>query len=191
MLKKTIFILIFLASNLAYGENDKAIFAGGCFWCMQSDFDKLPGVINTIVGYDGGQSINPTYEQVSSGSTNYAESVEVIYDPTQLSYQKLLNYYWHHIDPTAKDSQFCDYGRQYRSAIFYLNDDQQQQALTSLGSIKKQFTTVYTEITPSTTFYPAEDYHQKYYLKNPIRYEFYRFHCGRDARVSEVWNGKF
>ena len=179
-----------LVSAFAYGQDEKAVFAGGCFWSMQEDFDKLPGVVQTIAGYDGGYSPNPNYEQVSSGITNYAESVEVIYDPSKLSYQALLNYYWHHIDPTVLNAQFCDHGLQYRTAIFYLNNTQQQQALNSLAIMKKQFTDVYTEVTSSTDFYPAEDYHQKYYLKNPLEYDLYRFMCGRDARVAEVWNGK-
>lgn len=191
MSKKMAFLLLVMMSfTLAIAQNNVAIFAGGCFWCMEADFDKLPGVIQTIAGYDGGQSSNPTYQQVSSGTTNYAESVKVIYDPTKLSYPQLLNYYWHHIDPTVKDAQFCDHGRQYRSAIFYLNDEQKQQALASLNSVKKQLPVVYTEIVPSTQFYPAENYHQDYYKKNPLRYKFYRSSCGRDARVHEIWNGK-
>lgn len=190
MLKTTIFLLGVMLSPLALAQNAEAIFAGGCFWCMQADFDKLPGVIQTIAGYDGGQTKNPNYEAVSAGTTNYAESVKVIYDPNKISYKALVNYFWHHIDPTVKDSQFCDQGKQYRTAIFYLNNSQKEQALTSLQDIKKQFTNIYTEISPSTQFYPAEEYHQKYYQKNPAHYKFYRFSCGRDARVVEVWHEK-
>ncbi len=167
-----------------------AIFAGGCFWCMQADFDKLPGVTKTVSGYDGGSIKNPTYEKVSSGTTNYVESVEVTYDPNKVGYNQLLNYYWTHIDPTAKDAQFCDHGRQYRSVIFYLSTQQKETALESLAKIKKIFSNVYTEVIPSTTFYPAEVYHQDYYKKNPVRYEFYRYNCGRDETVQRVWQGK-
>lgn len=190
MFKKKLFLVMLLVSALAYGQDEKAVFAGGCFWSMQEDFDKLPGVVQTIAGYDGGYSPNPNYEQVSSGVTNYAEAVEVMFDPNKLSYSALLNYYWHHIDPTVLNAQFCDHGLQYRTAIFYLNNTQQQQALNSLAIMKKQFSDVYTEVTSSTDFYPAEDYHQKYYLKNPLQYDLYRLLCGRDARVQEVWDGK-
>ncbi len=190
MLKNAVLLLLMLITIPAYAQNAEAIFAGGCFWTMQAYFDKLPGVVQTTAGYDGGQSSNPTYEEVSSGSTNYAESVQVTYDSDQISYSDLLDYYWHHIDPTVKNKQFCDAGKQYRTSIFYLNESQKLQALASLKMIKKQFPIVYTEIVPSTHFYPAEEYHQEYYLKNPIRYEFYSFNCGRDARLKEIWNEK-
>lgn len=190
MIKQTFFLLLLIISGLAYAKTDTAIFAGGCFWCLQADFDKVPGVIETLAGYDGGESKNPTYEKVSSGSTRYAESVEVKFDPDKVSYPQLLVYFWHHIDPTVKDAQFCDHGKQYRSAIFYLNATQQQQALASLAEVKKQLPAVFTEIVASTHFYPAEEYHQKYYQKNPIRYKFYRLHCGRDARIGEIWHVK-
>lgn len=190
MFKTIVFLLLLFSSSAASAENKETVFAGGCFWCVQADFDKLPGVVKTIAGYDGGQSPHPTYEQVSSGSTDYAESVKVIYDPDKISYSAVLDYFWHHIDPTVKDRQFCDVGHQYRTAIFYLDDSQKQEALRSLEKIKKQLPEIYTEITPSTHFYPAETYHQDYYLKNPVRYEFYRWNCGRDARVKEVWHEK-
>lgn len=180
-------VLLFI-STFAYAATEEAIFAGGCFWCMQADFDKLPGVVKTIAGYDGGQLPNPTYQQVSAGGTHYAESVKVIYDSTQLNYQQLLDYYWRHIDPTAKDAQFCDVGDQYRTAIFYLNEEQKQQALASFKIISKKFPAVYTQITPSTHFYPAEEYHQSYYLKNSVQYHYYRWNCGRDAKINEVWH---
>jgi peptide methionine sulfoxide reductase msrA/msrB len=183
-------LLMIIASTVACADNKEAIFAGGCFWCMQADFDKLPGVVNVISGYDGGESKNPTYKEVSSGSTNYAESVKVIYDASKVSYPELLSYFWRHIDPTVKDKQFCDVGRQYRTAIFYLDENQKQEALKSLSKIKNLFPSVYTEISPSTQFYPAEEYHQKYNQKNPIRYKFYRTSCERDSRVKEVWQGK-
>jgi len=190
MFKKLLLALLIFTAPLAYAQNQTAIFAGGCFWCMEADFDKVPGVIEILSGYDGGTSKNPTYQQVSSGSTRYAESVKVIFDPTKVSYPTLLDYYWHHIDPTTKDAQFCDHGKQYRTAIFYLNDAQKQQALASLQKIKQQLPVVYTEIVPSTQFYAAEDYHQNYYQKNPVRYKFYRTTCGRDARIKEVWHEK-
>ena len=191
MLKKTLLLTwLMLLSTLAYAAPQTAIFGMGCFWCGQADMDKAPGVIQTTVGYDGGKSPNPTYEKVSSGTTHYVESVKVVYDPSKVSYPQLLNYFWHHIDPTVKNAQFCDHGEQYRSVIFYLNAKQRQQALASLQSLKKTFPAVYTDIIPSTHFYPAETYHQDYYKKNPLRYEFYRWNCGRDARVKEVWHGK-
>lgn len=180
--------LIFYQTILA--ANQTAIFAGGCFWCLESDFDKVPGVVKTISGYDGGQQSNPTYKKVSSGQTNYAESLQVIYNPDKVSYKQLLKYFWLHIDPTVQNAQFCDHGRQYRSAIFYLNDVQHQEALASLAAVKKIFPHVYTEVTASTHFYPAEEYHQNYYKKNPLRYKFYRWNCGRDARVQQVWKNK-
>lgn len=187
-MKYFLFSMLFMASTSSYGKTEEAIFAGGCFWCLQADFDKLPGVISTQVGYDGGQEPNPTYEQVSAGSTHYAESVKVEYDSEKLSYEKLLNYFWHHIDPTVQNRQFCDIGRSYRSAIFYLNETQKELAQASLTKIKSNFPSVYTEIVPSTKFYPAEEYHQKYYLKNPVRYKYYRWNCGRDARIKEIWH---
>ena len=188
MMKYVVIFLTLTLSTLAYAKTESAIFAGGCFWCLQADFDKLPGVISTQAGYDGGQEPNPTYEQVSAGSTGYAESVKVEYDSDKLSYENLMDYFSHHIDPTVSDQQFCDKGHQYRTAIFYLNDTQKQLANASLTKVKQYFPTIYTEIVPSTKFYPAEEYHQKYYLKNPVRYKYYRWNCGRDARVKEVWH---
>ncbi|WP_042238980.1 peptide-methionine (S)-S-oxide reductase MsrA [Legionella oakridgensis] len=177
--------LLFASTSVAKPEI--AIFAGGCFWCVEADFDKLKGVISTTSGFDGGQIKNPTYEQVSAGGTNYVESVLVAFDPEQVSYATLVEYYFHHIDPTVKDKQFCDEGRQYRSVIFFLNPEQKQVASSILEKIKKKFPIVYTEIIPSTHFYPAETYHQDYYRKNPLRYKYYRYRCGRDARIHEVW----
>jgi peptide-methionine (S)-S-oxide reductase len=167
---------------------ETAIFASGCFWCAQADFDKMPGIVSTTVGYDGGTTPNPDYNQVSSGDTNYAEAIKITFDTRKISYAQVLDYFWHHIDPTVSDAQFCDHGHQYRSAIFYLNDIQKKEALQSAVIIKKQFPNVYTEISSSTKFYPAEAYHQNYYKKNPIRYHFYRSNCGRDSRIKEVWH---
>lgn len=166
-----------------------AIFAGGCFWCVEADFDKLPGVLSTESGYVGGKLDNPTYEQVSAGGTGHAEAVRVTYDSSKVTYEELLDYFWRHVDPTAKDRQFCDVGSQYRTAIFYRDDAQRRAAEASKGALEKsgRFTRIYTEIAAAGTFFPAEEYHQDYYKKNPIRYKFYRTSCGRDARVKEVW----
>ncbi len=169
-----------------------AIFAGGCFWCMEADFEKLPGVVKAESGYTGGDLKNPTYEQVSHGGTGHAESVRVYYDPQKVTYPQLLEYFWHHIDPTVQDRQFCDVGAQYRTAIFYQDQAQREAAEASLAALQKsgRFAHIYTEIAPAGTFYLAEDYHQDYYKKNPIRYSFYRRSCGRDARVEQVWSVK-
>ncbi|MBA2655428.1 MAG: peptide-methionine (S)-S-oxide reductase MsrA [Tatlockia sp.] len=184
-------ILIFiLICQPLYAETDEAIFAGGCFWCVEADFDKVPGVLQTTSGYDGGTEPNPSYELVSSGTTNYVESVKVLYNPAVVSYQQLLNYYWHHIDLTAKEAQFCDQGRQYRSVIFYLNEEQKKEALSSKLSLQTQFPLIFTDIIPSTHFYEAETYHQNYYQKNPLRYKYYRYRCGRDKRIEEIWHDK-
>ena len=168
----------------------KATFAGGCFWCMEPPFDKLDGVTSTISGYIGGTKTNPTYEQVSAGSTGHAEAVQVTYDPKKVSYEKLLDVYWHNIDPTQKDAQFCDHGTQYRSGIFYHDADQKRLAEASKAELDKSKPfkgAIVTEITQAATFYPAEEYHQDYYLKNPVRYKYYRSGCGRDNRLKEVW----
>ncbi|MGZ3647681.1 MAG: peptide-methionine (S)-S-oxide reductase MsrA [Syntrophales bacterium] len=169
---------------------EKAAFAGGCFWCMETEFDKLEGVKAVISGYTGGHKKNPTYEEVSSGVTGHAESIEVTYDPAVISYSKLLDVFWHNIDPTVKDRQFCDVGAQYRTAIWYYNEEQRRLAEESKNALEKSHRfkgPIYTEITKATQFYPAEDYHQKYYQKNPLRYKFYRYNCGRDQRLKELW----
>jgi peptide-methionine (S)-S-oxide reductase len=170
--------------------HEKATFAGGCFWCMEHPFDELTGVVSVTSGYTGGHKKNPTYEEVSAGGTGHAESVQIVYDSSKISYEKLLEVYWHNVDPTAKDRQFCDSGHQYRSAIFFHNETQRQLALKSiiaLGKNKPFKGPVVTEITQATEFYPAENYHQHYYKKNPIRYKYYRSRCGRDARLKELW----
>jgi len=169
---------------------ETAIFAGGCFWCMQPPFDKLAGVISTTAGYTGGNKKNPTYQEVSAGETGHAESVQIIYDPEKISYAKLLDVFWHNIDPTTPNRQFCDIGNQYRTAIFYHNEKQKKLAEESKQALEKSKPfkgAIVTEITPATQFYPAEEYHQKYYVKNPIRYKFYRYNCGRDQRLKELW----
>jgi peptide-methionine (S)-S-oxide reductase len=167
----------------------EAIFAGGCFWCMEPPFDKTNGVLSTESGYIGGQVSNPTYKQVSAGGTGHTEAVRVRYDPGKVSYEHLLNIFWRNIDPEAKDRQFCDDGSQYRSGIFYLDEAQKQAALNSRARLKDsgRVRKIYTEITPAGTFWKAEAYHQDYYLKNPLRYRYYRHACGRDKRLEAIW----
>ncbi len=169
-----------------------AIFAGGCFWCVEQDFEKLPGVIEAESGYIGGSTPFPTYEQVSHGETGHTEAVRVIYDPRKVGYTQLLDYFWRHIDPTVKDRQFCDKGNQYRSGIYYQNETERKQAEASRDELLKsgRFARIETEIAPAWKFWPAEGYHQDYYKKNPVRYSFYRYACGRDARVELLWSGK-
>jgi len=175
---------------LPAGHLEKATFAGGCFWCMEHPFDSLPGVVSVTPGYTGGTKKNPTYEEVSAGGTGHAESVQIVYDPSRIGYARLLEVYWHNIDPTVKDRQFCDVGRQYRSAIFYHSGEQRRLAEESKAALEKSRPfkgEIMTEIVPAGEFYPAEDYHQHYYKKNPIRYKFYRTACGRDHRLEELW----
>ncbi|MGH8460135.1 MAG: peptide-methionine (S)-S-oxide reductase MsrA [Stenotrophobium sp.] len=178
------------ASPTAAPNTAVATFAGGCFWCMQSDFEELPGVISVTAGYTGGKEQHPTYEQVSDHETGHFESVELTYDTRKLSYDQVLDYFWHHVDPLDGGGQFCDRGPQYRTAIFYHDEAQHQAALASRERLTKSAKLdgpIVTLILPATTFWPAEDYHQDYYKKNPIRYAYYRHACGRDARVREVW----
>ncbi|TAL27167.1 MAG: peptide-methionine (R)-S-oxide reductase [Nitrospirae bacterium] len=190
-------VIFMLSADAATAKSEKATFAGGCFWCMEHPYDELPGVISVTSGYTGGHKKNPTYEEVSAGGTGHTESVQVVYDPAKVSYDTLLNVFWHNIDPTAKDRQFCDAGSQYRSAILYHDEQQRQLALKSRELIERTKTfkePVVTEIVQATVFYPAEEYHQHYYKKNPIRYKFYRTNCGRDRRLKDLWGdaaGKF
>jgi peptide-methionine (S)-S-oxide reductase len=169
-------------------ERAVATFAGGCFWCTESDFDHVPGVLSTVSGYTGGTVPNPGYERVSAGGTGHAEAVEVTYDPGKVSYQQLLDFYWRSIDPTVKDAQFCDHGNQYRTAIFVHSEEERKLAEASKkkveGELKKP---VYTEIAAAGPFYAAEDYHQDFYKKNPTKYKFYRWNCGRDQRLEQIW----
>ena len=170
-----------------------ATFAGGCFWCTEADFDKVPGVISTTSGYIGGTVINPTYEQVSAGKTGHVEAVQVRFDPAKTNFAKLLAAYWPTIDPLTPNRQFCDSGTQYRSIIFYHNADQRQQAEASRAVLVSsgRFTQpIVTELLPATEFYPAEEYHQDFHTKNPIRYKYYRYSCGRDARLKQIWGKK-
>ena len=168
----------------------KATFAGGCFWCVEADFDKIDGVISTTSGYIGGTVANPTYEQVSAKSTGHAEAVEIVYDPRKVTYDRLLEYFWRTTDPTAKDRQFCDVGTPYRHAIFAHGAEQLAAAKASLAALEKTKPfkePIVTEVMLAPTFYPAEDYHQDYYKKNPVRYKYYRNGCGRDARLKQLW----
>jgi peptide-methionine (S)-S-oxide reductase len=169
-------------------EEAIAIFAGGCFWCMEPPYDALPGVLSTTSGYTGGITTNPTYEQTSAGGTGHAEAVQVRYDPRKVDYQTLLDVFWRNIDPLAVDRQFCDTGDQYRSAIFAVNAKQRRLAEASKRRVEQRFAQpVATQVVDAATFYPAETYHQDYYRKNPVRYKLYRFNCGRDARLEQLW----
>ncbi len=169
-----------------------AIFAGGCFWCTEADFDKVAGVLSTTSGYIGGTAKDPTYSQVSAGGTGHAEAVEVVYDPSRVTYAKLLDVYWHSIDPLVKDRQFCDSGEQYRTAIFYRTEDEKKLAEETRKQVEAKFAprTVYTQIVAAGPFYKAEEYHQDYYKKNEARYKFYRWNCGRDQRLEQLWGKK-
>ena len=169
----------------------KATFAGGCFWCMEPPYDELEGVISTISGYTGGTKKNPTYEEVSAGTTGHAEAVQITYDPTKIRYEKLLDVFWRNIDPLTANAQFCDSGSQYRSAIFYHDETQKNLAEASKKRLQSRFKQpIVTEIVRATEFYPAEDYHQDYYKKNPVRYKIYRYGCGRDQRLQKLWGSE-
>ena len=170
-----------------------AIFAGGCFWCEEAVFDDVPGVISATSGYTGGTKQNPTYDEVSAGGTGHAESVKVVFDPAKITYEKLLDLFWHNVDPLTANAQFCDHGSQYRSAIFYTDESQKRLALASKEALEKSGRfkqPIVTEIVAAATFWPAEDYHQGYHKKNPLQYRFYRFGCGRDRRLEELWGPK-
>jgi len=194
-----VLLLLFTVAPLGYASDqarknmETATFAGGCFWCMEPPFDTLTGVISTTSGYTGGKTRNPRYEEVSTGNTGHAEAVRITFDPSKISYSRLLQVFWHNIDPTAVNRQFCDSGNQYRSAIFYHNETQKKLAVESKQLLEKTKTfrqAIVTEITPAGTFYPAEEYHQDYYRKNPIRYKSYRYSCRRDKRLEELWGSK-
>ncbi len=173
------------------GERGEAIFAGGCFWCEEAAFEGVPGISAVISGYTGGFTKNPSYEEVSSGTTGHAESVRVVFDPSKISYAQLLERFWHSVDPLSANGQFCDRGNQYRSAIFYLDDAQKRAAEESKKQVETQLKqAVATEIVKAGEFYPAEDYHQDFFKKNPIRYQSYRLGCGRDRRLKELWGAQ-
>jgi len=183
-----VFALLFSIPSAAFAEQATATFAGGCFWCMEPPFEALPGVISVTAGYTGGTKSNPTYEEVSAGGTGHAEAVQIIYDPSRVSYEKLLDVFWHNVDPTVDDRQFCDVGSQYRSEIFTHDSAQRSASETSRTEVEKKLgKPVQTQIVDAGIFYRAEEYHQDYYKKNPIRYRYYRYRCGRDARLREIW----
>ena len=183
---------LIVASISVNAATATAIFAGGCFWCTESDFEKLPGVIVAESGYTDGKTDNPTYQQVSAGHTGHTEAVRVTYDSDKVSYVQLVEYFWKTIDPTVKDKQFCDVGNQYRTGIFWATESERKiaensrDALLKSGAVKE----IYTQIAAATTFFLAEDYHQDYYKKNSLRYNYYRLSCGRDARLKSIWGGK-
>jgi len=183
-------IMLAMPVTVFSADLEKATFAGGCFWCMEHPFDELNGVISTTSGYVGGVTKNPTYHQVSAGKTGHAEAVQVVFDPQAISYKKLLDVYWHNSDPTTANRQFCDSGSQYRPGIFYANETQRRLAEASKKQLQKTKPfkqSIVTEISPVGEFWAAEAYHQDYYLKNPLRYRFYRYHCGRDQRLEQLW----
>lgn len=182
--------LFSVATGPVMAEEARAVFAAGCFWCVESDFDKVDGVKKTTSGYIGGKQDNPTYKQVSAGQTGHTEAVEVVFDPAVVSYAQLLDVFWRNVDPTAQHHQFCDYGSQYRPGIFYVTEEQRILAQSSKQALQKNKPfkeNVVVEITAAAKFYRAEEYHQDYYQKNPVRYKFYRYNCGRDARLQELW----
>ncbi len=192
-----IFVNIFHSLNAEMLMNEQAptetaIFAGGSFWCMQHDFDQVDGVISTVAGYTGGKAENPTYEEVLSGSTGHVEAVQIVYDPKIISYKQLLNVFWHNVDPTRNDGQFCDEGTQYRPVIFYEDDQQKSLAEESEQSLikAKKISPILVDVLPAMTFYPAENYHQEYWKKNSLRYKYYRHNCGRDKRLKEIWGAR-
>ena len=181
-----------LQDTIAASDDDLAVatFAGGCFWCVESDFDKVPGVVETISGYTGGTVANPNYKQVTKGGTGHREAVQIRYDPKQVSYDRLLHIFWRSVDPTDGGGQFCDRGESYQTAIFAGSEEERHLAEASREALEQSMVLDAPVVTPIETageFYPAEDYHQDYYTKNPVRYRFYRFSCGRDSRVQQVW----
>jgi peptide-methionine (S)-S-oxide reductase len=179
-----------LAGGAAAQGTAKATFAGGCFWCMEPPYDKLPGVISTTSGYMGGKKRSPTYEEVSTGTTGHTEVVQVVYDPAKVSYEKLLEVFWRNIDPTVRDQQFCDVGSQYRTGIFVHDEEQKRLAEASKAALEKSKpfkAPIVTPVQAAGEFWPAEDYHQDYYKKNPVRYKYYRTGCGRDDKLKQLW----
>lgn len=196
--KTVILALLLVGTMLSFSTQASAetkataVFAGGCFWCMQPAFDKVPGVLDTVVGYTGGTTKNPTYEQVGTGTTGHFEAIKVEYDPEKVTYKTLLDVFWHNIDPFDTKGQFCDVGSTYRSAIFYENPSQEKLAIASKEKVEQRFKqNAATKILKANQFWAAEDYHQDYYTKNPVRYKFYRYRCGRDARLKDVWGSEY
>ena len=181
---------ISLAAEMTTEHMEIATFAGGCFWCMQPPFEKLPGVVSTTVGYTGGAATNPTYKEVCSGTTGHAEAIQVVFDPARVSYERLLEVFWHNVDPTTPNRQFADIGTQYRTAIFYHTEEQRRLALASKEQLERSgkfAEPIVTELVPASTFYPAEEYHQQYYKKNAIHYKLYRIGSGRESYLTRTW----
>ncbi len=180
--------LLLLAHAASAQQLQKAVFAGGCFWCVESDFDKIPGVVSTVSGYTGGKTADPTYRQVTAGGTGHYEAVEITYDPAKVGYEALLTAFWHSVDPTDDGGQFCDRGQSYETAVFVANEKERRLAEASKAAAQKQLDRpIVTPILPAGPFFAAENYHQDYYTKNPVRYRYYRFSCGRNRRVRDVW----
>ena len=196
MLRRSFIAACILAAAVtgaaAQDKTARAIVAGGCFWCVEADFDKVPGVLSTTSGYINGKTKNPTYKDVSAGGTGHVEAVEIVYDPAKVTFAKLLDVFWRNIDPLVKDKQFCDTGDMYRTGIYYLDDEQKKLAEETKKQVTAKFAprAVYTEIVKADTFYKAEDYHQDFYKKNEARYNFYRWNCGRDQRLEQLWGKK-
>ncbi|MFI5396421.1 MAG: peptide-methionine (S)-S-oxide reductase MsrA [Candidatus Binatia bacterium] len=190
LLRLGVLALVFIGGSAHADERATATFSGGCFWCMQLPFDRLTGVVSTTVGYTGGHTKNPTYEEVSAGVTGHAESIQVTYDPKKITYALLLDVFWHNVDPLTPNAQFCDHGAQYRTAIFFHTEEQKrvaEQSKKDLDTSGRFTQPIVTEIVPASEFYAAEEYHQAYYRKNPVRYKYYRYRCGRDERLEAVW----
>ncbi|MDA0781769.1 MAG: peptide-methionine (S)-S-oxide reductase MsrA [Rickettsiales bacterium] len=186
----TILITTVITMANANAKNETATLAGGCFWCIESDFEKIGGIISVTSGYTGGSEPNPTYEQVSSGATGHVEAVQIVFDANIITYRRIMDKFWRSIDPLNARGQFCDIGPQYRSEVFYHNEEQKQIAEETRKQIDDSGvlpSKIVTKITEASEFYPAEEYHQNYYKKNPVRYKYYRYSCGRDKRVEELW----
>ncbi len=184
-------VIAMLTASPRAQEQKTATFAGGCFWCVESDFDKVPGVIETISGYTGGILPNPTYEQVTAGGTGHLEAVQIVYDPSQVSYAELLTAFWHSVDPTDGGGQFCDRGQSYQTAIFVADDEERRLAVASKEAAEESLgKTIVTPVEAAAPFFPAEDHHQDFYEKSPLRYRYYRYACGRDQRVKELWGDR-
>ena len=185
----TVAAAVMLVAHAASAQQlQKAVFAGGCFWCVESDFDKVPGVVSTVSGYTGGKTADPNYRQVTAGGTGHYEAVEITYDPAKVTYEALLTAFWHSVDPTDDGGQFCDRGQSYETAVFVANEKERRLAEASKAAAQKQLDRpIVTPILPAGPFFVAEDYHQDYYKNNPLRYRYYRFRCGRNSRVEEVW----
>lgn len=199
LLRKFIAMATLAAASFGFGgiaqaqQTRTAILGGGCFWCIEADFDKVPGVISTTSGYIGGKTKNPTYKQVSTGGTGHAEVLKIVYDPKKVTYDRLLHIFFRTTDPLTANGQFCDRGDQYRNSIFYVGEQQRKAAQKAKADLQKSGILkgkIVTTIEKATQFYPAEEYHQNYYKKNPTRYKFYRWNCGRDARVRQIWGNQ-